>query len=112
MRRDEAISAPNESARRVFLAWEKLRLLYNFVLTVRTLLLGASRLGDRRFWVTLLAGAAVANLCFCTGPCFEGYLNLLGLRRRETRGLLFALGLMLAMLLTAALVIVSDPEFD
>jgi hypothetical protein len=110
---EEAGPATGESAREVFLAWEKLRALYCGVLAAESLLLGIPHLGRPVFWVLLAYGAFVANLCFCVGPCAEGYLALLGIDRRAVRWALWGLGLVLAMLLTGAAVLsFSLRDFD
>ena len=102
------VSAPEvvpdtASAREVFLAWEKLRIVYNGVLVA--VVLGASALGalqgharwsDVAFRRHLLFAAVVANVLYCTGPVAEGYLALLGSPRRAARGVLFGLGLLFA----------------
>jgi hypothetical protein len=85
----------------VFIAWERLRLVYNGILAAVVLLLGGGSLvREPRFWSLLIGGAIGANVCFCAGICAEGYLALLGLPRRETRAVLFVAGTLLAILLT------------
>jgi hypothetical protein len=88
------------TAREVFLAWEKLRLIYNAILAGLSLFLGLPRLGDPDFWFILFEGALIANVCFCLGPVLEGYAALVGVLRRGVRMLLFVLGTSLAALLT------------
>src|SRR4051812_17084832 len=100
-----AAKASGEEARAVFLAWEKLRVLYNAILVVESVGLGANQLGVPAFARLLLGGAIVANLCFCAGIVAEGYLSLLGVPRRGARPVLFVLGTSLAMLLTAVSVV-------
>ena len=59
-------TAPIEgsSARAVFLAWERLRLVYNAVLILEVLLLSSRELSDQDFRSFLVRGAIGANLCF------------------------------------------------
>src|SRR5688572_23793886 len=89
-----AAASPDEAtAREVFLAWEKLRLPYNVVLALVALgglALEGTEFVERRELLKALAGGAVlANLCFCAGPCAEGYLVWIGTRRRATRVVVF-----------------------
>src|SRR5262249_45571426 len=79
----EPVAASTESVRQtfpdameVFIAWERLRLLYNAILVVSVLLHLKSLLG--LFHASFLLEAALAaNVCFCAGPVAEGYLCLL-----------------------------------
>lgn len=99
-----------DSARAVFLAWEGLRYVYCAVLAVLTLTLATS-LGiaiDTAFWQRVIPAAIFANVCFCVGPCAEGYLALMGADRRLARGFFFLAGLSLTSLL--AIVVVITPE--
>ncbi|HEX6987282.1 MAG TPA: hypothetical protein VF170_18030 [Planctomycetaceae bacterium] len=99
----------DDSAKAVFVAWEGLRLAYNAVLVFYTLALAAA-LGvaiDAPFWQRVIPGALVANVCFCVGPCAEGYLALTGVDRRLARGLIFLAGLSLTSLV--AIVVVVTP---
>jgi hypothetical protein len=96
------------SAAEVFIAWERLRLLYNGLLVAWTLFLGRDKLGNPSFQEMLIVGAIVANLGFCLGVTAEGYLALLGLPRRPARWFLFVVGTLTA-LLAAAIHIASPP---
>jgi hypothetical protein len=99
-----------ESATGVFLAWEKYRLLYNAILAAETCLLASGEFGNIWFWVALIEGVVVANVCYCVGPVAEGYLSLLGANRKATRIVLFVSGTLLATLLTVlALVLRMAP---
>ncbi len=91
------------SAKFVFLAWEELRLIYNAVLVLETLVFGGflGFLGDPIFWAEAVAGAIGANFCFNAGPIVEGYLNLVGMKRAKARGIVFTLGLVFSILLTS-----------
>lgn len=92
------------SARAVFLAWERLRIVYGVILTAVTLIAGRHRLGDGRLWTTIVIGTFGANLCFCVGPIAEGYFDLLGMPRKWARRSLFVAGTLLAVALTLGLV--------
>lgn len=104
-----ALFTRDDSARAVFLAWEGLRIVFNAVLIFFTLAL-AMALGvaiDTLFWQRVIPGALAANVCFCVGPCAEGYLALMGADRRLARGFFFLAGLSLTSLL--ALIVVITP---
>lgn len=62
----------DDSARAVFLAWERLRLVYNAALGAVVLACAAGDISDREFRDFLLRAAVGANLCFCLGPVAEG----------------------------------------
>lgn len=99
-----------DSARAVFIAWEGLRIAYIAILIFFSLALAAA-LGveiDTLFWQRVIPGAVFANVCFCVGPCAEGYLALMGADRRLARGFFFLAGLSLTSLL--ATVVVVTPE--
>jgi hypothetical protein len=89
----------DESARAVFLGWERLRLAYNAALGLVVLAFAGPDLPDREFRAFLFRAAVGANLCFCLGPVAEGYLALLGADRRTARVFLFGPGLLLGCLL-------------
>jgi hypothetical protein len=98
-----ADATPEPSAKQVFVAWERLRVVFNGLLVLETLCLGLPFILDAGFWVGSIAGAFVANLAFCAGPCAEGYLNWMGLPRTPSRWVLFGLG----TLVTAAAAFLS-----
>lgn len=100
----DTLSTPptGDSARAVFLAWERLRLGYNATLGLVVLVLAGHDLGDRDFRTFVLRAAVAANLCFCLGPVAEGYLALLGANRRVARWFVFVPGTLLGCLLTLA----------
>ena len=85
-----------ESARAVFLAWEKLRLVYNGLLGIISLLFGVTKLGDLTFWEFLVGGALAVNVGFCLGPVAEGYLALMGAPRHIARWVIFVPGTLLS----------------
>ena len=93
-----------DDAREVFLAWEGYRVLYNIILTGESLLLGVAHWGQIPYWITLIGGAIAANVCFCAGPCLEGYFSLAGAKRRTVRPVLFLLGTLVAVTLAAMVV--------
>lgn len=98
---------PGESAKEVFLAWERLRVIYNLILVGVSLLVGMARLTELSFWYFLIEGAVGANLCFCVGPVVEGYLTLIGINRDGSRMLLFVLGTIASCLVAAAAISAS-----
>lgn len=93
----------------IILRWERLRLSYNAFLTSVVLLLTVFvfpvHLADFGYWIAVLIGAFIANLCFFTGPAIEGY----GTHFRCWHGaftiILFLAGLALATLLAIACVV-------
>ena len=93
---------PGESAKEVFVAWEKLRIIYNSVLAVISLTAAhawLAFLSIEDLLGLLFQGAIGANVCFCLGPVIEGYLSLIGINRGKARIGLFVLGTMIASLL-------------
>jgi len=84
------------TAREVFVAWEKYRLIYNLVLVCETLLLGMPHWRDPFFWVYVFSCALGANLLFCLGIWAEGYADLVGMKRESARIGLFVLGMVIA----------------
>lgn len=99
-----------DRARRVFLAWEKLRVIYVALLAAPTLWVALERWGDpdvmTHFPVTVVLGAAFANLAYFLGPAVEVYLGWLGFRHWGVRAVLFTAGTLFALLLT--LLVLSD----
>src|SRR4051794_2287196 len=94
-----------QSAREAFLAWERLRILYNASVSVSFLAVGYPQLrepGAGKLFVVLVASL---NIAFCAGLCAEGYLAWAGMDRRAARLLLFILGTLLACFLTAVALI-------
>jgi hypothetical protein len=86
------------TARDVFLAWEKLRLLYNALLTLLVFALMGESVFD--FLPNLLEVAILANLIFCAGPVAEHYLSRLTMPRLLARLLVFFLACTLAVVAT------------
>jgi hypothetical protein len=83
-------------AMEVFIAWERLRLIYNAMLFV-VVLVRVTPLGVLFMAPFLLEPAVIANLCFCAGSVGEGYLCLLGIERRFARWAVFILGTLAAV---------------
>ena len=90
----------NASARAVFLAWERLRVVYNAALAVVVLVFAWPALSKSEFYLHLACGVVGANVCLCLGPVVEGYLVLSGAERRAVRWIVFVPGLLLACFLT------------
>jgi hypothetical protein len=86
-------------AAEVFVAWERLRLVFNLILVVVVIIL-VNPLGAMLLLPILAPNAGLANLCFCAGPVAEGYLCLLNMRRRAARVAVFTTGTLLAVALT------------
>ena len=81
-------------AKRTFLAWEKLRLVYNGILIFMSVAyaLAWSSLFTIEFWLVAIFGAIVCNVCFMLGPILETYIAWLGFRTRELRLVFLTLG--------------------
>ena len=83
---DEAERTLQAIARRTFLAWEKLRLVYIAVLGLVTVLLVApAGFLNGRLLVLVLEGAVVANVAYFAGPTIETYVRWLGYDRAWPR---------------------------
>ena len=100
-------------ARRTFIAWEKLRLIYLFVLAAVTLfLLEMFRLTtEPAAWFDVMAGTVVANILYLLGPACETYVRWLGAPARAAiafRVVAFVIGTMIAVVLAFA---AFDPRF-
>ena len=92
-------------AKRVFLAWEKLRVLYILILGLFTLLLGLPYLNKLEFWLPVIFGGVIANACFFLGPIIETYVTWLGFRGRWLRWVIFVLGTLFTMAGSAATIL-------
>lgn len=94
------------TARRTFIAWEKLRLIYNGVLIALTLTVALINVGETlfnlEFWLNCIAGAIGANICFVIGPILETYVNWLRGESKQLRTLLFVAGTLLSALFALA----------
>jgi hypothetical protein len=89
------------SAREVFLAWERLRLLYNVALAGLVVVLCTAVFDWSAFKVEdILVFAFLANVCFCVGPWVEGWMAMAGFDRAGSRGFVFGVGLVVAAALT------------
>jgi hypothetical protein len=98
---ESGFSALSHFLKPIFYKWEKLRLLYNFILAVILLLSHGLSLKWQFFhpiWLSIwLAGGIGANLCFFIGPLVESYLTWLGFRSRWVTGLIFVIGVFLSL---------------
>ena len=87
----------------IFLAWEKLRIVYNLILAA--IVLGfvvcdpAMRVLNLRYLLALVYLCIVANVLFLAGPAVEAYAAWLGFNTRVLRLVLFGLGTIFAGLL-------------
>lgn len=115
---DPAASSSSEDAalmtiaRKTFLAWEKLRVIYVVLLGIWTLILvgpfGLTNLPTLRL---IVLGAVLANVLYFAGPTIETYIRWLGYRRLWPRVLMFLGGTLLSMILaTAALALTMLPD--
>ena len=81
-------------AKRTFLAWEKLRLLYNGILICISVAyaLAWSSLFTVEFWLVAVFGGIFCNVCFMLGPFIETYVAWLGFRTYLLRLVFFIAG--------------------
>lgn len=87
-------------ARAVFLAWEKLRIVYVIILSLVTLILtGSAGFSDLRILRLIAEGAVVANVAYFAGPIVETYVRWLGYERMWPRWLMFESGTLLSIVL-------------
>ena len=88
------------NARAVFLAWEKLRIVYVIILCMVTLMLtGSTGFYNLRILRLIVEGAVVANLAYFAGPIVETYVRWLGYERMWPRWLMFGSGTLLSIVL-------------
>jgi hypothetical protein len=91
--------------RRIFLRWERLRIVYNAALVALVVLLVALLYEPEIEWALLgwrcVVGAVIANVCFFAGPMAETYLNWLGVRNRGVTAILFLMGMLFSLGLAA-----------
>jgi hypothetical protein len=117
---DQSVAAPqtnlaSSSIRQVFLQWEWLRIWYNTVLVFWVLGLVSYFVAYEPnghpdypwgwFWLSIVEGAVVSNICFFLGPASEAYLHWLGVWAHWMRALVFVAGL--AFTAFAAFVVVA-----
>lgn len=104
---DEALRAgrPRVEFGPILRRWERLRIYYNGLLISLVLLISflvvpqhVDKLG---YWVAIVFGGVIANLCFLTGPAIEGY----GRHFRLWNGILTAMLFLVGLGLSAALAI-------
>jgi hypothetical protein len=106
-----------ESARRIFLRWERLRIWYNLILTCLVVGVTLASRQETTDWYLLtgrcIIGAVVANLLYIAGPIAESYLQWLGVRSRAITPIIFVSGLLAAMVLAAisVLSVLQPSEF-
>lgn len=91
-----------EIARRTFLAWEKLRLVFIVILGLLVIVVAGPNLRQAKTLVLIIEGAVVANVCYFAGPIVESYARWLGYQGKWLRRVLFTLGTILVMLLAIA----------
>jgi hypothetical protein len=93
------IRAAEPTFMEVFLAWEKLRILYNGLLIVAVLGIILKSGFNLLAGIFFVEPAIYANVGFCAGPVAEGYLSWLGFRHPACRWFIFALGLFITLVL-------------
>lgn len=93
--------------------WERLRLLYNGILTGFVLLVTAvgfpTNIFQPGYWILLCICGLIANLCFMTAPAIEAYGRCLRIWHSAATALLFITGLFFTAIL-ALLLIIEYPD--
>lgn len=104
--------SPWPTIRRIFLAWEKLRLLYNAILIPWTLIgIGSAWPLSNFVLVEIVFCGFAANVLFLAAPAVESYIAWLGFESPMIRWGLFIAGTLFTMLLAAAVVLsVAHPN--
>ena len=87
----------------LFVRWERYRLIYNIILAVEVVaLLGVMPTRNLVYVGSyLITGVVGANVCFCAGLILNNYGWWIGWRSIWLSRLIFATGLIVALLLTA-----------
>lgn len=101
--RSESSKASDHSvfdmARKVFLAWEKLRVLYIAIIGITTILLVYPGYKNPRVIMLVIEGAVISNLLYFAGPVTETYVRWLGYRGQVLRWVLFLCGTLVTLVL-------------
>jgi hypothetical protein len=115
--RQSAKDAKRREIGRLFWRWEKLRILYNAILTVEVLAICAvvvaverqlpPTLLDVDFYQMIVMGCLAANLLFLLGHYVNAYLVWIGFRQRIYTILIFIAGMLIAGGLAAAATFVA-----
>ncbi|QDT13024.1 hypothetical protein K239x_50390 [Planctomycetes bacterium K23_9] len=96
-----------EIARRAFLAWEKMRLLYIAICGAVTLATGMAKgpatLLQGDFWLLAVFYGLFANALYFAGPAVDTYATWLGLRSKTLRWAMFAVGTLFTATMAALL---------
>lgn len=83
--------------------WEPLRIFYNGILIAFVLLATAvfypQNSARLDYWLSIILGGLIANICFFVGPATEGYFAFFGLRSRGLSIALFLAGLLVTAVL-------------
>lgn len=102
----------DQLARRIFVAWERLRIVYNSILAVTVIcVVGVYFFQYKPKSIPLFGFLGIivpvvgANLCFFAGPIVETYVAWLGLRTETLRMVLMFFGTALSMLIAIVWVI-------
>ncbi|QDT70071.1 hypothetical protein MalM25_30160 [Planctomycetes bacterium MalM25] len=119
----------SSEARKVFLAWERLRLIYNGLLIPGVCLLAWVESHSlppfheapltaaptwrewTMWWVIVAAYGVFSNLCFLLGPAVEVYLGWLGLPTRAVRWFVFTLGTLFTAIAAALFIVFTVPRY-
>lgn len=92
-------------AKRTFIAWEKLRVVFVALLVVETVaLIGPLLLFNPQIAFMVIHGAIVVNLFYFAGPIVEILIRRLGYQRPWPRWFMFLSGTALSMIATAIII--------
>lgn len=87
-------------AKTVFLAWEKLRVIYLCILTLLTFfLVGFSGMFNFSLMISIMFGAFFANAFYFAGPVIDTYIRWLGYTHSWPRWVMFVGGTILSIVL-------------
>ncbi|MGC3966581.1 MAG: hypothetical protein QM775_04185 [Pirellulales bacterium] len=99
----QTLAEPYLPPKQVFLAWEKLRIVYILALAaVSFRFIDWTLERTYHMWPLLAALAIAANACYFAGPIGELYLTWIGLPRKIVRYGLFTVGTIFACFLAAS----------
>ena len=82
-------------AKRTFIAWEKLRLLYLLIcgiVTFASAYFSRVSFGAIEFFAAIIVGGVFANVCYFAAPVVETYMSWIGLKSQAIRISLFVVG--------------------
>ena len=105
----------SEETKGIFRSWEFLRIVYNAILFVLSILM-IWDLWPKVLVIPVLMNATLAaiaaNICFFLGPITESYLNWLGWKPKKLRSVLFVLGMILSATIVICIIGAMHFQFE